>query len=996
MRVAFCLLLGSIAARAFALDPNRTIDEFFHTEWTIGEGAPSGITQIAQTTDGFLWLGTQTGLIRFDGARFERYPIENQKLPSSTVTALAATPDDGLWVGFVPHGIAFLKQGRVVAYGQSDGLPLAMVLALALGPDRAVWAGTGRGVRRFDGTRWETIGEAWGLHDVITDSLYLDRQGRFWVSNLDGLYFLPPHARHFQRYSTRPARPVESDGSLWLAEGDMILGVPRSASEHSGSVRRIQLAASRALVDRDNSLWIVTHEDGLARFSTPDSLTPGDIKPGDKAIQRFGQEQGLSDNHVIDAFEDREGNIWVATRGGLDRFRPANLVPGPFPFGSGLQDLALAADPDGGVWAGNLSQPLMRFRQNALSLIGRSRDINCAWRDVDNSLWFGEDDDLVHLVDGKFETIPLASEIDLKHPRAVQAIMRDRSGGLWVSVYQNGVFRLKDGSWTHWGNLPNLPRRTPVSLWTDPRGRTWFGYAVNEIARIQNDSVSVYSSPDGLDLGTVAAFGGTNDHIWVGGDRGLASFDGTRFHMLTTTIDGGFRGVSGIVELPNGDVWINQANGVVHIPAAEVQTSLHDFHHELRGELFDYRDGSPGSASPVRPLPSAILAADGRIWVSGTGGTAWIDPAHLVRNPLPPPVAIESVIVDDHEYAADTPARLPAQPSDIEIAYAALSLTIPERVRFRYRLEGYDKTWQDAGDRRSAFYTDLGPGRYTFRVIACNNDGVWNQTGAAIGLIVPPAWFQTWWFRTICILAGVAFLWALYLLRLGQLAIQMQGRLRERLAERERIARELHDTLLQGIQALVLRFQAAANQIRPDHPARQAMNEALDGADQVMIEGRRRVSDLRAGVEPPHAFAQALCAAGEELARDHSGVAFHLSVHGAPRELHPLVYQETYWIGREALLNAFYHANARSIRVELDYGRKQMQVRFEDDGSGIPPETLKEGGKAGHFGLRGMRERAEKIGAQLSIFSQPGSGTRVILRIPSSAAYRFKSRWSRS
>ncbi|MGA8529028.1 MAG: two-component regulator propeller domain-containing protein [Acidobacteriaceae bacterium] len=987
---AVWLLLFLVGNSAFGLDPNRTIDQFFHTAWTIGDGAPSGITEIVQTKDGFLWLGTQTGLVRFDGIRFEPYEPVDGELPSSTVASLLATPDGGLWIGFVPHGVSLLKQGKLVTYEQSSGLPLAPVYALGRDAEGAIWAGTSRGVFRFDGRRWHAIGPDQGLTGVTAEHFFLDRQGRFWVSTVNGLFFLAPHERAFHRFSPQPARLAQSHaGTLWIAEGQQILGLPANAANPADSrPKQIPLMANGLLVDRDNTLWIQTRENGIARISSPDALPSRRIPASDPAIQRFGQEQGLSDDRVTDAFEDHEGNIWVATRGGLDRFRPGNLVPGPFPYGSGGQDLALVPGSDGSIWAGNFGQPLMQFNDNGVSFLGDSRNITCAWRDNDGSLWFGEESGLLHIVHGKFENVARPSSINPKLHWPVQSMTRDPEGGLWISVAENGVFRLKDGVWTEWGGVAGLPRRTAVILWTDARGRLWFGYTVNEVAALDGAAIHTWSAADGLNIGTVAAFAGIQGHIWVGGERGLAGFDGSRFHMLSTNIPGGFRGVSGIVEMSDGDLWINQADGVAHIAGTEVRRWLRDPQHDLAGELFDFRDGAPGSASPIRPLPSAILTKDGTIWVSGTSGTAWIDPARIDRNPYPPPVAIESIDVDDHEYQPGAPVTLPALPSDIEIQYTALSLSIPERVRFRYQLEGYDKTWQDAEDRRSAFYTGLGPGHYTFRVIACNNDGVWNETGAAVALIVPPAWFQTAWFRTLCVLGGAAILWLLYLLRLGQLAAQMQARLRERLAERERIARELHDTLLQGIQALVLRFQAATNRIPSDHPAHRAMEEALNGADQIMNEGRKRVTDLRATAEPPHALLQALQAAGDELTRDQPASQFRLIVHGTPRELHTLAYEEAYWIGREALLNAFYHANARNIRAELYYSSRELLFRLIDDGHGIDPQILRDGGVPGHWGLRGMSERAEKIEGQLRVASQAGKGTEVVLRIPSAAAYR--------
>jgi signal transduction histidine kinase len=273
-------------------------------------------------------------------------------------------------------------------------------------------------------------------------------------------------------------------------------------------------------------------------------------------------------------------------------------------------------------------------------------------------------------------------------------------------------------------------------------------------------------------------------------------------------------------------------------------------------------------------------------------------------------------------------------------------------------------------------------------VIACNNDGVWNQVGAAVDFVVPPAFFQTTWFKVVCILFALGILWVLYLLGIQRMAARMQGRLRERLAERERIARELHDTLLQGIQSMILRFQAATYEIPEDHPARRTMEQTLDDADQVILEGRERVQDLRAQLEPANALPEALRAAGEELLQDAALIKFGLLVEGTPRELHRLVGEEAYRIGREALVNAFYHAKAQEIEVCLAYKNDQLQLRLRDDGCGIDPEILRAGGRQGHWGLTGMRERAGKIGARLEIRSQVGKGTEIELSIPAAVAYR--------
>lgn len=973
----FALYLA-VSCGASGLDRDRTIAQFFHTAWTVKEGGPSGLTQMAQTTDGYLWLGTQSGLIRFDGVRFDRYRPASGNLPSRTVSALLATPDGGLWIGFVPHGAAFLKQGRIVMYGENEGLPYAPIFALGRDADGSVWAGTSRGLWKFDGSRWQATGLDRGFPDTSSDDFYLDSRGNFWVSAINGLFCLPSHARAFRRYPGTSVRLGETrDGTLWEAEH----GGPLRPFSRSTPV--IGLNATQILIDRDDSMWVLTSGAGVARIANPEAPRP--------AIQRFTAKDGLSDDRITNALEDREGNIWIATRGGLDRFRKRNVVPGPFPYGDEGQDLALAADRTGTLWAGNLGQPLMRLQDHTISYLNDMRDVTCAYRAPDGTLWFGGHGHLARIVGDRVESIPLPSEI-ARHWE-VEAITADHQGSLWVSVTQNGVFRFRNGVWTHWGGIAALPKRTAVVLWTDAAGRIWFGYTVNLVAVLDGDNVRMLSSAEGLSEGTISAIAGSGNRVWVGGESGLAIFDGQQFHMVPSEPDREFGGVSGIIEMPGGDLWINQANGVARIPAAEIAATLASFNHHPGYDLFDFRDGVSGPASPVRPLPSAIVAGDGRIWLSGTNGATWIDPARIYRNPLPPPVAIEAVFVDGRRYnPSAVPLSLPASPSNVRIEYTALSLSIPERVRFRYRLEGVDKGWQDAETRRTAFYTGVKPGRLHFQVIACNNDGVWNTTGASIDLIVALAFYQTSWFIGLCALAGGCMLRGIYLLRLRQMAARMQLRLEERLAERERIARELHDTLLQGLQGMILRFQSVAKHIAANQPARRMMEEALDRADQVMEEGRDRVSGLRAPADRVHALAEAFTRAGEELVRDYPQPAFRVTVEGIPEELHPVIADEAYRIGREAMVNAFCHAEANAIEVELIYRRFELQVRFRDDGRGIDPEVLDAGGRTRHWGLTGMRERARKIGARIDIASRPGTGTEIELRIPAAAAYRNKVR----
>ncbi len=412
----------------------------------------------------------------------------------------------------------------------------------------------------------------------------------------------------------------------------------------------------------------------------------------------------------------------------------------------------------------------------------------------------------------------------------------------------------------------------------------------------------------------------------------------------------------------------------------------------LSYQLLDFRDGLPGLAQQDSFEPTAIEGSDRRLWFITNHGVAWVDPAHMTRNRLPPPVSIRSVTAGGVQYAYRPQLTIPKHIADLELDYASLSLSIPERVHFRYMLQGADSDWVDPAGRRQAFYTNLPPGRYRFHVIASNNDGVWNTSGASIELFLPPTFVQTKWFTLICGAVGFMLVWVLYSLRLRQIASRLTDRAQARLAERERIARELHDTLLQGFQGLVLRFEAVANRLPPESPGRQAMKDALERADDVIVEGRERVQNLR-GLAGNVNLAEIFTVTAQDFV-SHSPAVFRVTVSGTARPFHPIVLDEVIKIGRAALFNAFQHANASQIEVAIQYGARRLRVRFGDDGVGFDSEQV-EGGDQPHYGLTGMRERARRIHAELEILSQPGRGTQIELTVPGSIAYpamrRFRS-----
>jgi len=381
------------------------------------------------------------------------------------------------------------------------------------------------------------------------------------------------------------------------------------------------------------------------------------------------------------------------------------------------------------------------------------------------------------------------------------------------------------------------------------------------------------------------------------------------------------------------------------------------------------------------------VRTDGRLWFTTASGLAWIDPDHIATNPIRPSVVIKSMKADGRTYRNFVNLMLPKRIQNLQIDYTALSLSMPERVRFRYKLEGFDREWVDADTKRQAFYSQLPPGDYRFRVIASNNDGLWNETGDSLDFNAPPAFLQTVWFKLTSAMAIAGLLWTFYLIRLRQVTGRIRARLYGRLQERERIARDLHDTFFQGIQGLLLRFHTATSQLPKAEPTRQVFEEALKQSDQVMLEGRELVLDLRATNAETSDLPNALAISAKELQSIYA-VEFKVIVNGDPRPLHPIVYEESYRIAKEALGNAFRHSKARAVEAELNYEPNELRVRVRDDGVGIDSKVLEHGFRAGHWGLPGMRERAQKIGAHLDIWSQLGRGTEIELRIPAAIAYR--------
>lgn len=1027
--LSICILLLSIIATAAAVNPGRSIYQLAHRSWGEKEGYPGRTQALAQTRDGFIWMGSGIGLFRFDGVHFERYVARSgDKLPETMVRSVLALPDDTLWIAYgYATEICALRDGNAKCYGGTEGVT-SMPNSVVQDHQGTLWANTQTGVIRFNGVQWQHIGKDWNFPEdvphITSNALFVDSRGTLWVGVNHTVLYLKQNSKRFeptgvfagwsQSFAEAP------DGTLWMADNEgYVRAISMSVSSISAAAARCEVetpkgmspkcpsddsqvikisTANDILFDRNGSLWMGTDTSGLARIQHPGG--PKDSSPSEagNVLQTFSSKDGLTADNCLPILEDREGNIWVATRDGLDQFRDTALVSVPLP--TSLVQIGIAPADDGDIWASGTWNFIARVYGDSRNVSLVPADAFKPYRDHTGVTWlFG--DSLWQWKDGSFRRVAKSPDGRTASFGAWDAA-EDKFGTLWAFSEGYGLFSLDHHQWRAWTTPPEVAKQRSTDVFSDSMGRVWISTYQGDIITVDKGKIEDYPIRLAIPNSTlhyVKAFAEyAPQKIWAGGEGGLALIDNGRFRLIKPATGNSFQDVTGIVDTGAGGLWLNTNNGIIHISRAEAEHALSDASYHFHCQRFDISDGLPGQTDTIGPYPKAIQGTDGRIWFTATGGIAWIDPTQIPKNTIPPPVSITSISADGSDHIQFADLRFPAHTTDVQIIYTALSLSAPERVRFKYKLDGIDTVWQDPGTRREAYYSRLPPGGYSFHVIACNNDGVWNETGATLDFRVLPAWYQTTWFRIVCVTLLLALLWALYQLRLRQLERQFQVALEARVNERTRIARELHDTLLQSFNGLLLRFQTVSNLLpaRPEE-AKRRIDGVIEEGSNAITEGRDAVHELRSMGLPTVDLAQSVRKLAKELlSHPASETSLEVRVEGTPRDLIPVVRDEAYRIAAEALRNAIRHAAAQRIEVEIRYDQEHLQIRIRDDGRGIDADVIEKEHAPGHWGLRGMRERVKLIGGSFEIWSKPGSGTEIELKVPAQKAYTkfFASRWS--
>lgn len=972
--IAVILLL---TAPVGALDPSWPVSQYGHTAWTLRDGSLLAYPKtIAQTGDGYLWLGTESGMLRFDGVRFTRWPpADGRKLPSTNILKLLATGDGALWIG-TTAGLARWKDGNLTEYSDLAG---HYVTALAEDRSATVWVGTSApdGLARLCTIEREIQrchGGDGRLGRFVT-TLEADSGGNLWVGAGTGLWrwnlptpILYPVPHPFPEVH---AVAEDSAGTILVALNREVRHlVEQTLRPYPFVASDRQPKPTSLLRDRDGGLWIGTQDQGLLH-----------VHHG--RTDRFTQADGLSGDFILSLFEDREGSVWASTLNGLDRFRDVSVRTLSAQHGlSSDTVMSVLAGNDGSVWFGTVAG-LNRLKDGhitpqRLQFQSPNETVGSLFQDTSGGLWAASSVGLFYLrADG-------SRPQKIIDARYVGAIAEDRAGNLWVSVTERGLVRVRDGSaveevpWSRVGGEPAL------AMAADSSGGLWLGFAGGGISLFRNGSVQgSYSTAQGLARGKVNSLRFDRDGVlWVSTEGGLSRVADGRATTLTSARGLPCDAVHWAIEDSFRSVWLHTPCGLVRVLRTELDLWDADPGRTPQVTVYSHADGVVARSDLGSYGPKVTKSPDGRLWFAALHGVGVLDPQRLPFNGLPPPVHIELVTADRTAYMPSPQLRLPALVRDLRIDYTALSLVAPEKMRFRYKLEGRDDRWVDAGDRRQAFYTDLPPRRYRFRVTAANNDGVWNDEAAAWEFSIEPAFYQTTAFWMGSAFAVLALLAGAYRVRVRHQAAAMQSRFEERLAERTRIAQALHDTLLQGFVSSSMQLHVLADEIH-DPPVNTKLARILDRMRQVIEEGRQAVSGLRADSLEP--LEQVLARDAEAL-RGQQPVDVHVLVVGVRRPLVPGVREAVYLIAREALANALRHAGANRIDVGLEYAAGHLRVHVSDDGCGMQPDVI-EFGKSGHWGVRGMREQAERIGATLHLRSRVNGGTDVELRVPERIAY---------
>jgi len=960
----------------------KSLSQYLREEWGSEKGFPGGaINAIAQTPDGYLWIGTQRGLVRFDGRSFRLIQETNTNgNPIGPVLGLLADEEGNLWVRLGGAGLLRYRDGKFEDLTNRFDVPEDAVTQMCRAADgHAMFVTIQNGTVIYDRGKFLRIAGPPDLSNFLVTSIAPGFEGEYWLGTRDlGLFDI-----RGGRISPRRDILTERQITVLLSAGtnQLWIGTDRGLLLWDGhEIKQIGLGSpfrERQIIsvakDANGSVWVGT-DHGLYRLDPELNFAPK-------------SENTTGDLAVTAIFRDREGNVWTGTLRGLQRIRnPIFTSYGALQGIPGEGNGSVHPDPEGHIWFAPIHGGLYWLKGETVGLIseaGLSKDVVYSIAGGNGDLWIArQSGGLTHLqnVAGKWHGVTYTNKDGLAQ-NSVYTVRVGRDGTVWAGTLSAGLTRIKNGRFETFTMNKGLISNTIASILEGRDGTMWFATPRGLNSFYKNHWIS-FSSNNGLPSNDVdCLFEDSDGTLWIGTAQGLAALRSGKIFVPAYGHGTLSEPVYGIQADASGFLWISTSNHVVMISKERLLQP--DFNSADIRE-FGIADGLRGTDGVKR---DEAVASDneGNIWFSSNRGLSVVD-VQKVRSGSPPSILhFEGLSVDGNPLSVQDPARLPANPQRVTINFTGVSLSAPERVQFKYKLDSFDTTWSNPVTTREATYTNLNPGSYVFRIIASNSDGLWNSAELTLPFTIEPVFWRTWWFSLAALFfLGLAVL-ALIRLRVHALTHQLNVRFEERLAERTRIAQELHDTLLQGLLSASMQLSVANDQLDSASPAKPLVNRVLQLMTRVVDEGRNAVRGLRSSSRAFENLEQAFSTIPQELGMEEQ-VSLRVILEGTQRCLRPSIRDEIYLVGREAIVNALRHSGAKEIEIRIEYAPNRLRLSFSDNGSGINPQILKEG-REGHWGLSGMRERAERIGAKLRLLSRISSGTEVELLVPATIVY---------
>jgi signal transduction histidine kinase/ligand-binding sensor domain-containing protein len=985
-RLRGCLLAGvtgiCLINPASALDPGRAVSQYVHDKWGANRGFVGGtVYAVCQSEDGYLWIGTERGLVRFDGFTFTliQRPLPDSP-PIGAVRGLVSDAEGYLWIRLDgPHLLRY-REGRFEDAAVRYGLEEAAFTAMALDADGhpLLWGIEHRALRYRNG-KFERIATSKNL-DGVAISLAQTRDRKVWIGTRDIGLFRVDQGSLFDASKLLTDKSINAllpanNGGLWIGtdagiefwDGNRLVdkGLP-------SLLKQVQVLALTK--DPDGNVWVGTNH-GLFRITPDGALSP----------------DRDSDGEVTTVYQDRDGDIWFGGLRAIEKLRD-----GMFTTYSTAQGLPsenngpVYVDPEGRAWFAPLSGGLYWLKDGHIGHItaaGLDNDVVYSISGGDGEVWVGRQRGGLTLLTKSGDSFAARTytQADGLAQNSVYSVHRNRDGTVWAGTVSGGVSWLKDGKFTNYSTVNGLGSSSVNSIVEGHDGTMWLATPTG-LASFAGDRWTNHPASEGLPSSDVRSiFEDAKQILWIATSGGLAFRRSGHIGVPRNLPESLREEVFGIAEDKRGFLWLATSDHVLQVDRDRLLTGT-----LARSDVQSYgtADGLQG-VEGVRRERSVIAGPFGRVWISLNRGLAVADPALILRDAAPVAVRIESVSADGAQVNLSDSLKFAAGSESINFNYASTSLAMPELGRFRYKLDGYDQGWSEIVPSRQVIYSHLSPGSYRFHIVASSREGLWNGPETTVPFVVEPAFWQTRWFRASFAAVCALVLVALYRLRMYHLTRQLNIRFQERLAERTRIAQELHDTLLQGFVSASMQLDVAEDQLPEDSPAKPRLRRILQLMGRVTEEGRNALRGLRTADNDNRDLELAFSRMRQELAIDEK-IGYRVIVHSARRPLRPAIRDEVYRIGREALVNAFLHARPNTVEVEVEYASRYLRIMVRDDGCGIDPHVL-DAGRHGHWGLPGMRERSEGIGASLKLRSRIGAGTEVELTVPSSIAFESQS-----